>query len=137
MAPVQKAETMSDARVPNDPATEAGWRIAVDFGTSATVAAVVVGGGQPQLLQLEQDSNRMPSVVFLERGGQLAVGRRAANQAMTAPERFHPAPKRDVGQESVTLGGTRVRVEDMVAEIFARVLVEAFRQRGTRPGAWR
>jgi Hsp70 protein len=124
---------MSDARVPNDPATEAGWRIAVDFGTSATVAAVVVGGGQPQLLQLEQDSNRMPSVVFLERGGQLAVGRRAANQAMTAPERFHPAPKRDVGQESVTLGGTRVRVEDMVAEIFARVLVEAFRQRGTRP----
>ena len=124
---------MTDATVPGGPATEAGWRIAVDFGTSATVAAVVVGGGPPQLLHLEQDSNRMPSVVFLERGGQLAVGRRAANLAMTAPERFHPAPKRDVGLESITLGGTRVRVEDMVAEIFARVLVEAFRQRGDRP----
>jgi Hsp70 protein len=114
---------------------QAGWRIAIDFGTSATVAAVEVRDGPAQLLHLEQDSNRMPSAVFLERDGQLAVGRRAVNLAMTSPGRFHAVPKRDVGQESVPLAGTRVRVEDIVAEIFARVLVEAFRQRGAEPPA--
>lgn len=110
-----------------------GWRIAIDFGTSATVAAVEAGAAPAQLLHLEQDSNRMPSAAFLERDGQLAVGRRAVNLAMTSPGRFRAAPKRDMGQESVPLAGTRVRVEDIVAEIFARVLVEAFRQRGAQP----
>jgi Hsp70 protein len=110
-----------------------GWRIAIDFGTSATVAAVEVGAAPAQLLHLEQDSNRMPSAAFLEKDGQLAVGRRAVNLAMTSPGRFRATPKRDMGQESVPLAGTRVRVEDIVAEIFARVLVEAFRQRGAQP----
>ena len=53
------------------------WKLSIDFGTTSTTAAVSVDGGPGVLLQLEPHSNRMPSAVFLEKDGQLAVGRRA------------------------------------------------------------
>jgi hypothetical protein len=114
--------------------TAAGWQLAVDFGTSATVAAVSGGAGAPPvLLQLEEYSSRMPSAVFAEKDGSLMVGQRAVNYAATAPGRFLPGVKRELGREFVVLGGVRVRVQEAVAEIFGRVLVEAFRQCAAEP----
>jgi hypothetical protein len=108
------------------------WRLAVDFGTTATTAAVSVADGPPILLQLERDSTRMPSAVFLEKDGSLAVGRRAVHQAATAPSRFQPTPKREIGRPSISLGERQFATLDVVAAVLSRVLVTAFGQRGAR-----
>ncbi|HSZ47078.1 MAG TPA: Hsp70 family protein [Streptosporangiaceae bacterium] len=109
------------------------WRLSIDFGTTSTAAAVSAGDSPGMLLQLEQDSNRMPSAVFLEEDGQLAAGRRAVNQAMQDPARFLPAPKREIGHRSVSLGPARLSPAQLIAAVLLRVLAEAFRQRGARP----
>jgi Hsp70 protein len=109
------------------------WRIAVDFGTTATVAAVSVAGGPAVLLELERDSTRMPSAVFLEKDGSLAVGRRAAHQAMIDPARFQPTPKREIGRPFITFGDQRIATMDVIAAVLSRVLVTAFGERGARP----
>ena len=109
------------------------WKLSIDFGTTSTAAAVSAGDSPGVLLQLEQDSNRMPSAVFLEEDGQLAAGRRAVNQAMQDPARFLPAPKREIGHRSVSLGPARLSPAQLIAAVLLRVLAEAFRQRGARP----
>jgi molecular chaperone DnaK (HSP70) len=109
------------------------WRLSIDFGTTSTAAAVSAGDSPGMLLQLEQDSNRMPSAVFLEEDGQLAAGRRAVNQAMQDPARFLPAPKREIGHRSVSLGPARLSPAQLIAAVLLRVLAEAFRQLGARP----
>ena len=108
------------------------WRLAIDFGTTTTVAAIQTGNAIPQLLQLESDSTRMSSGVFLQQNGELVAGRLATNQAMMAPDRYEPTPKLSI-DPTIPLGSDQIPVVNAIATVFNRVLLEAFRQRGPYP----
>ncbi|WP_297007833.1 Hsp70 family protein [uncultured Corynebacterium sp.] len=65
------------------------WTLAIDLGTSNTVAAVRTGDGLPGILQ------SVPSTVYLD-GGSVYVGEAAVSHAGENPLAFHPAPKREL-----------------------------------------
>jgi molecular chaperone DnaK len=100
-----------------------GWVLAVDFGTSFTVAAVSRDGGPGQLLDLAGDgSMRIPSSVAVGADGGWRVGRDAVREAMSAPYRFERAPKRLVGQpENVLLGELTAPVSSLIAAVLDAV----------------
>src|SRR5688572_8917210 len=88
-------------------------------------------------------SPSLPSSVCIDGGG-LLVGRDAAHAARVAPERFEPNPKRRIDETTVLLGEAEVRVDDLIAAVLSRVMVEARRVAGgaafdvtlTYPAAW-
>ncbi|GAA1030725.1 hypothetical protein GCM10009557_23770 [Virgisporangium ochraceum] len=110
----------------------AGWRLAVDFGTSNTVAVLRHGDGESRPL-LFDGSPLLPSAVCLGPDGDLLVGRDALQQALATPSWCEPTPKRRVGEQSVLLGRRQVPVVDLVAAVLHRVLDEAVGMAGTRP----
>jgi molecular chaperone DnaK len=122
-----------------------GWRLGIDFGTTNTVAAVARGEAIT-LVDIESNGNsRMPSAVYLTEAGDILTGSAAVHQAVFAPERFEPTPKRAIGEGEVFLGDRLVQVADMVAAILSRVFTEASRQQGetmpeqvvlTHPADW-
>jgi len=116
----------------------AGWQLGIDFGTSSTVAAAVEAGNAT-VLDLESNGRvRMSSAVFLTEEGDLLVGSAAEHQAVFAPERFEPTPKRLLGEGSVFLGDRMIPIADLVAAVLRRVYTEACRHQGERvPSALR
>jgi hypothetical protein len=111
------------------------WRLAVDFGTSVTTAAVMVDGEAPQILNLEQ--GYMPSAVFAQPDGSLLVGTSALRSALTADGALEESPKRRMEDPSgsVLLGGHRYEQRDLVAAVLEEVLFKAFYQAGGQPPA--
>ncbi|CAA9262233.1 MAG: FIG00821990: molecular chaperone, partial [uncultured Corynebacteriales bacterium] len=116
--------------------------LAVDFGTSNTVAALAVDGGAPRLLAID-GSPLVPSSVFLADDGTLAVGRDADRQARLDPARFEPNPKRRIDDGEILLGSTAVPVVTAIAAVLRRVAGEVARQGGsvdevrlTHPARW-
>jgi actin-like ATPase involved in cell morphogenesis len=108
-----------------------GWTLAVDFGTTATAAAI--HDGDTELLEVD-GSARLPSLVMLAADGGIIVGNTAHRQAATAPERVERTPKRRLGDPVVLLGEEAVEPTDLVAAILRHVAAEAMRrQGGTRP----
>ncbi|MGY0233960.1 Hsp70 family protein [Longispora urticae] len=106
-------------------------RLAVDLGTSHTVA-VVRRDGQPVRALLFDGSPMLPSGVFIDPAGELLTGKDAERLARTAPDRFEPHPKRGVDEGFALLGQTEVAVPDLLAAILRRVSVEA-RHAGVDP----
>src|SRR5918997_5483633 len=98
-------------------------RLAIDLGTSHTVAVVRRGDEAPRSL-LFDGSPLMPSAVYSE-APRLHVGRDAERLSLVDPSRFEPHPKRRVDDGSVLLGNTEVRVVDMLAALLNRVATEA------------
>jgi molecular chaperone DnaK (HSP70) len=147
------------------------WVLAIDFGTSFTTAAIR-DNGAPELVPLtttELHNRVMPSAVFLpwktepvlgaaadgsvapppgeERPEQrLVVGWTAEHQALIAPDRFEPTPKRRLGTEKhLVLGGEPLGVAGAVGRVLRYALEEARRTRGgrdpttvalTHPASW-
>jgi molecular chaperone DnaK len=124
------------------------WVLSIDFGTSFTSAAIR-DDGRPVLVRMpspEGPRDVMPSAVFLPAGRELVVGWMAENQAVLAPDRFEPTPKRRLGiDEHLLLGGEPVPVATAVAAVLERVFDEARRSRGetaprhvslTHPASW-
>jgi molecular chaperone DnaK len=121
------------------------WQLGIDFGTSYTVAAVATEGTVTVVDVESNGRSRMPSSVFMSPDGEILVGTAAQHQAVFAPERYEPTPKRALGEGDVFLGDDLVPVTDLVAAVLRRVYTEASRQQGesapnavfvTHPADW-
>jgi hypothetical protein len=110
------------------------WTLAVDFGTSFTVAATagpgpaepVYFGGRPT----------MPSGVFVEADGGLSTGAKAVNQRQLDPGRYIDTPKRPLGKgvPVILLSSGPVSVPRIVSAVIAEAAAEASERRnGTAP----
>jgi molecular chaperone HscA len=119
-----------------------GFRLAVDLGTSHTVAMMRWPEGRARPL-LFDGQPLLPSAVFLDTTGRLHVGRDALRLGYAEPGRFEPNPKRRVDEASVLLGDTEVPVADLFAALLGAVAREAVATTGflpptalTYPAAW-
>jgi molecular chaperone DnaK (HSP70) len=71
--------------------------LAVDLGTTHTVAVVGREGQEPRSL-LFDGSPLLPSGVYLDAAGELHTGRDAQRLAAAEPARFEPHPKRRIDE---------------------------------------
>ncbi|MCP3798850.1 type VII secretion-associated protein [Allokutzneria sp. A3M-2-11 16] len=119
-------------------------RLAVDFGTSSTCAALSVDGAEPSVV-LVDGRPLVPSAVFVAVDGTVFVGREAERQAAIDPARFEPHPKRRMDEGELLLGNVVVPVVRAVAAVLALVVAEARRVAGgaqvdvlvlTHPANW-
>ncbi|MDR7279785.1 Hsp70 family protein [Catenuloplanes atrovinosus] len=99
-------------------------RLAVDLGTTHTVA-VVERAGQPPRALLFDGSPILPSGVFLAADGEVHTGRDAARLGAGEPERFEPHPKRRVDEGTVLLGSAEAAVTELLCAVLVRVAEEA------------
>ncbi|MFG2043514.1 Hsp70 family protein [Dactylosporangium sp. NPDC048998] len=102
-------------------------QLAVDFGTSNTVAVVQRGDQAPRAL-LFDGTPLLPSSVFARTDGSLLVGRDAQHEARSDPKRFarfEPHPKRRIDDGTVLLGEDEVPVVDLLAAPMRRVAEES------------
>lgn len=106
--------------------------LAIDFGTTTTVAAVSAEGSPTRLVAID-GSPLMPSSVFLTETGTLTVGRDADRQARLDPSRYEPNPKRRIDDGEVMLGVSALPVVELVAAVLRRVATEVRRQFGALP----
>jgi molecular chaperone DnaK (HSP70) len=76
--------------------------LAIDFGTSNTVAALLIDGQAPRTVNFDT-SPMLPSAVYYSVDGRLTVGREAQRLARLDPTRFEPNPKRRVDDGEMLL----------------------------------
>jgi hypothetical protein len=115
--------------------SEDAWLLSVDFGTTATAAAMTVGE-KAEVVDID-NAPRMPSMVCWKEPsngnpGQLLLGDAAENEAVLAPQCAERSPKRKIAQEFILLGSERIRVTDAIGQIFEHVLEEAVPVHGGR-----
>jgi molecular chaperone DnaK (HSP70) len=110
-------------------AARAGWgrRLAVDFGTTHTVAVLA-----PATPLLFDASPLLSSAVAFETG-RLLTGRDAVRTGQLDPARYEPNPKLRIDDGQVLLGETSVAVEELIAAPLRRVATEAARHLGALP----
>jgi actin-like ATPase involved in cell morphogenesis len=117
--------------------------LGVDFGTSNTVAVARWPDGRARPIIVD-GSPLLPSAVYAEPSGQLAVGRDAVHSARRDPARFEPNPKRRIDDGLVLLGDQELEVVDLIAAVLVRVADEWHRAVGpvrpeltlTCPATW-
>ncbi|MHB1139638.1 MAG: hypothetical protein ACYC2O_11840, partial [Microthrixaceae bacterium] len=92
------------------------WRLAIDFGTSSTAAAIwspehLGRSGDVASAELLSFGGvpHLPSVVLASESGSLVVGFAAEQQVGVAPERAERTPKRRLGDAVMLLGSRAVR----------------------------
>lgn len=107
-------------------------RVAVDFGTSNTCAAMSVGGAAPQVVVVD-GAPLMPSAVYAGPEGGLFVGQEAQRQAAIDPSRYEPHPKRCLDEGELLLGDQALPVVEVVRAVLARMVAEARRAAGGAP----
>ncbi len=113
------------------------WTLAIDFGTTATVAAVQIDGDRPEILEIGGE-RRLPSIVFIDDDGAIVVGQAAAGLAISRPDRAIRAPKGRLGEQvPVVLAGEAHQPVDLVAAVLSSVLAEASRYVGNSPSRTR
>lgn len=104
-------------------------RLAVDYGTSNTVAVVQSANGRTQTL-LFDGSPLLPSAVYAGRDGELLVGRDAVRSARLDPGRYEPNPKRRVSDGDIWLADRSWPVTELIAATLSTVAREAARVAG-------
>jgi molecular chaperone DnaK len=112
------------------------WVLAVDFGTTNTVAAVTDARGTTTLMV---DGRQVtPSAVFLNPDRKTwSVGDTAIRTARRRLEWFDPNPKRGVPDGALFLGGQNVPVGDAITAVLRPIIQEAASQHGgRRPAAF-
>ena len=107
------------------------WVLAVDFGTTNTVAAVTDAHGTTTLMV---DGKQVtPSAVFLHPDQKTwSVGDTAVRTARRRLEWFEPNPKRNVPDGMLFLGGHNVPVGEAVTAVLRPIIQEALSQHGGR-----
>ncbi|MFI6095587.1 Hsp70 family protein [Lentzea sp. NPDC051213] len=119
------------------------WVLAVDFGTTNTVASVADATSMRTLTINGRPV--MPSAVLLNRDGSWTVGDAAVRFARGQRGWFEPCPKYWVRDEMLFLGGKDVRVTDAITALLRPIVEEATRQHGdtapavfvvTHPATW-
>jgi Hsp70 protein len=110
------------------------WVLAIDFGTTNTVAAMTDAGGTTTLMV--DGRPVMPSAVFLNPDRKTwSVGDTAIRIARRRLEWFDANPKRGVPDGTLFLGGQSVPVGDAIAAVMRPIVTEAVRQHGGRKPA--
>ncbi|THV42257.1 Hsp70 family protein [Glycomyces buryatensis] len=124
------------------PAPQHGLLLGIDFGTSHTVAVVRRPDGRSDTL-LFDGSPLLPSAVYAQEDGTIAVGRDAVHSGRRRPDRFEPNPKRAVDTEAMLLGDREYEVVELIAAVLRRVGAECARVAGvpehttvTVPASW-
>lgn len=107
-------------------------RVAVDFGTSNTCAAMSVSGAGAQVVTVD-GAALLPSAVYAAPDGQLFVGQEAQRQAAIDPARYEPHPKRRLDEGELLLGDRVVPVTEVVRAVLGRILTEARRAAAGAP----
>ena len=80
--------------------------IGIDLGTTNSVVSVIQDG-KPVVLRDAAGEGILPSMVGIDSGGKLLVGREARNQALLAPDRTVRSVKRHMGEdETIPMGET-------------------------------
>jgi len=110
------------------------WTLAIDFGTTNTVAAIRTGSGTVRSVRLSADADQMPSCVLVD-GPEVLVGQPAAARAMASPDGFEPSPKRRLGEETVLLDGRELPVVNLVAAVLRQARQRAVAAAGGTPPA--
>jgi YVTN family beta-propeller protein len=108
------------------------WVLAIDFGTTNTVAVVQGVDDPPRVLQFG-GSPLLRSAVYLDAQHTWEVGRVAEKRALEEPSRFEATPKRRIGDGMLFLGGQDIPVVDAIGAVLDTVVREAVRQQGGRP----
>ena len=108
-------------------------RLAVDFGTSNTVALLSLPGRNPTLL-LFDGNPLLPSAVCATNPGELLVGADAVNAAPMYPQGYEPHPKRHIDDRVLLLDRVEVDIARAIGTVLGRVVEEAARVAGGRPG---
>ena len=117
--------------------TDSGeWILAVDFGTTNTVAAVSGEHGAEALIV--DGRPVMPSAVFLNTDGRTwSCGETAIRLARRRLEWFEANPKNCVAAGTIFLGGRDIPVGDAITAILRPICEEAVQQHGGRvPAAY-
>ncbi len=135
---------MNGAPPPGQPGRPATWSLAIDFGTTASVAAV--DDGMQVRLATFGASTRLASGVFVDDDGALVAGTVAASRGGAAPGRYIRTPKRHVGRDrEVVVSGQTIEVADLVAAVLADIRARVVQQMGgadparvvlTHPARW-
>lgn len=108
------------------------WRLAIDFGTSNTAAAIEVQG-VVRPIALSDGGITMPSAVVLTPTG-FRVGEEAINAQLRHPDGFERTPKALIGRGEVVLAGQIVSPESLITEVYSYVREAALRrQNGEQP----
>ncbi|WP_069884058.1 Hsp70 family protein [Streptomyces luteocolor] len=104
--------------------------LAIDFGTSASSAALLTDGGVRLLKERSTGSWTWPSAVCL-RDDTLLIGTPAEHRKKVRPELYRAEFKRDVGQDApIPLGERSFTPGDLVARVLAAFRDEAARLLG-------
>ncbi|MBB4905931.1 Hsp70 family protein [Actinophytocola algeriensis] len=117
--------------------------VAIDFGTTNTVAVARRDGAAPRVVSVD-GAPQLPSAVFLGDDGGLVVGTDALRLGRSAPHRLEPRPKARLDEDTLLLGETTVDVLAAVRAVLSRVCSAAARQAGgpidhlvlTHPADW-
>jgi hypothetical protein len=107
--------------------------LAVDYGTSNTVALIRLADGRVRQLLFDA-SPLLASAVYAHGDGSLYAGRDAVRAARLDPARYEPHPKRRIDDRDVLLGTGAYPVVELVAATLRLVRDEAVRMVGRVPG---
>ncbi|GAA4256255.1 Hsp70 family protein [Dactylosporangium darangshiense] len=122
----------------------AGYRLAIDFGTSSTVAALDGGNGRTGPLLFDA-SPLLSSAVFADASAVLLTGQDAERAAAGYPAGLEANPKRRINDGTLWLGEQEYAVAEIIAAVLKRVADEAQRVTNgapagtvvlTHPAAW-
>ncbi len=109
------------------------WILAIDFGTSYTVAAARVAERAPEIVEIAGE-RRTPSVVMVDPGGEVFVGRTAEDLSTAHPGSTLRALKNRIGDQTpVILGGRPHQVVTLVAALLREVYDQVVVQFGEPP----
>ena len=120
----EQAEQLTEAERRISTMRRVDVRLAVDLGTTHTVA-VIRRGGQPPRALLFDGSPLLASGVFVDAAGTPHTGRDGQRLGAGAPERYEPHPKRRIDEGTVLLGDRELPVELLLTAVLLRVADEA------------